>query len=474
MNSIHNNDVTCYSVAPWISWREYEISKLKKIIIYDQKSHVYYLLQGSAIITWRTFFDGSQNKYISLSPLKQLIDDGIIISHSKYNDINSVGNTDAVVKYNNIPDFFLDDLKKEGYFFDAHWDITNKCNERCIHCYNNNAHNRLRNNSTNELSFEEAKELVDDLCFLGVFRLVISGGEVLTIDFFLPLCKYIRQCNIQLIIYTNGLAFTKSLLSELSQIYPSTICFSIYGDTDAVHDSVTRVNGSYKRSLSAMKYLKEHGIEVHHKNTLLKINFSCWRNTLTNGRKLANRSLLNCTIYPSMDSKKLSEYSLDESQLLEMALTEESPIYYGRTIRGACNIFKDKSETPCYNTTNNLYVNPKGEVCLCIAFPCIIASLHEGNIRKLKRRQTPIPFKIDFTILSGVERLDNWRALKISDLIECGCYDYCKFCIDVCPGDAFLLTGNLLSAPENHCAIAKARFKAYQIMSKKNDHSVFN
>ena len=68
---------------------------------------------------------------------------------------------------------------------------------------------------------------------------------------------------------------------------------------------------------------------------------------------------------------------------------------------------------------------------------------------------------VETNSLKGCDRLDNWRSLKISDLKECGKHDYCEFCIDVCPGDAFLLTGDLLSAPENHCTIAKARHKAY-------------
>ena len=112
---------------------------------------------------------------------------------------------------------FLNDIKREGYVFDAHWDITNKCNERCIHCYNINAHNNLRNVNVNELSFEEAKKLIDDLYFIGVFRIVLSGGEVLTKRFFFSLCMYIRQHNMQLIVYTNALAFNESSLEYFAK-----------------------------------------------------------------------------------------------------------------------------------------------------------------------------------------------------------------------------------------------------------------
>ncbi len=170
--------------------------------------------------------------------------------------------------------------------------------------------------------------------------------------------------------------------------------------------------------------------------------------------------------YPSLDNGKLSAHRLDESQLVTLAMSHDSPIYYNHTIVGACNIHKQNDDTPCYNETNTIYINPKGEICLCIAFPHIIASLREGNIRALKRNKKNTTFTSDYSTLKGYEVLDNWRSLKILDLKECGNYDYCKFCIDVCPGDAYMLTGDLLKAPENHCVIARARYKAYLLNNK--------
>ena len=73
------------------------------------------------------------------------------------------------------------------------WNTTNKCNMFCDHCYRESGEAAL-----GELNTEQAKKLIDDLHYLGVFRLVLSGGEVLTKDFFIPLCQYIRNYNIQL------------------------------------------------------------------------------------------------------------------------------------------------------------------------------------------------------------------------------------------------------------------------------------
>lgn len=466
---MENNWQSMVSVIPWLSWREYYLCSGTKTLIFEQRSHAYYLLSDEAAEAWCSLCSGNAITPSQLYCLKPLIDDEIIVLNNGIKDkINNAGfvSNIKIVKSYSVPEYFNNELRNEGYIFDVHWDITNKCNAKCIHCYNQNAHTGLRNINSVELSFEEAKRLVDEILYLGVFRLVLSGGEVLTQSYFLPLCRYIRKHNIQLVIYTNGIAFTEESLNELASLYPSTICFSVYGDNCITHDNITQIKGSYKKVLTALSYFKARNIDTCHKNTILTKNFTCWKDTIEKGKIISDRSLLNCTIYPSLDDGRISDYCIDDDQLVALALSPESPIYYKRKIIGACNIQKPHNDTPCYSETNTIYVNPRGEICLCIAFPCVIASLRDGNIRTLKRNKKNNIFINDFVGLKGCEVLDNWRSLKISDLKECGTYNYCEYCIDVCPGDAYMLTGNLLKAPENHCLIAKARYKAFLLNNK--------
>ena len=54
------------------------------------------------------------------------------------------------------------------------FEVTRKCNLLCTHCYIDAGRPRA-----NELSFEEVIEVLDDLKRLGVFSLVLAGGEPL-------------------------------------------------------------------------------------------------------------------------------------------------------------------------------------------------------------------------------------------------------------------------------------------------------
>ena len=55
------------------------------------------------------------------------------------------------------------------------WNVTRRCNLKCIHCY---AHARDIPYE-NELSTQEARNLIDDLANMGVPVLLFSGGEPL-------------------------------------------------------------------------------------------------------------------------------------------------------------------------------------------------------------------------------------------------------------------------------------------------------
>lgn len=49
---MENNWQSMVSVIPWLSWREYYLSSGKKTLIFEQRSHAYYLLSDKADEAW--------------------------------------------------------------------------------------------------------------------------------------------------------------------------------------------------------------------------------------------------------------------------------------------------------------------------------------------------------------------------------------------------------------------------------------
>jgi radical SAM protein with 4Fe4S-binding SPASM domain len=385
-----------------------------------------------------------------------------VISCTSQKDTDKNMEVSAIKVSNSLDADFISWVNEQGYIFDAHWDITNKCNAKCIHCYNKDAHSKDRNNlCEDELNTQEAVALLHILKNIGVFRLVFSGGESSIREDFITLCSNARKMGFQLVIYTNGIALDRKK-EDLALLYPFCIAISIYGSKSSIHEHITGIKGSYCKSIKTIEYFKRKGVFTCYKNTLLKSNYQDWKEALIQGEKLADVSMINCTIYPSINnSQRNADYELNIKHLIELALQENSPIFFQDKIEKVCNVDKGPDKHPCYDATNNLYIAPNGDIYPCIAFPYRIGSFRENKIEHLKKKSIKnLLFSTNLNIESYEQRLDNWRSLKIKDLIDCGKFDYCNFCIDLCPGDAYLMSGNILAAPQNHCIIAKARFTA--------------
>jgi len=71
---------------------------------------------------------------------------------------------------------------ERGFLWSASWEITYRCNESCLHCFNPGASHAVGQKSsrkTDELKGSEWKDMLLQLKQLGVFRLLLTGGEVL-------------------------------------------------------------------------------------------------------------------------------------------------------------------------------------------------------------------------------------------------------------------------------------------------------
>ncbi|RZB30297.1 MAG: Fe-coproporphyrin III synthase [Desulfobacteraceae bacterium Eth-SRB1] len=147
------------------------------------------------------------------------------------------------------------------------WNITRKCNLKCVHCY---AH--AKNISfENELSTKEGKKLLDDLAQFGVPVILFSGGEP-TIRKDLPeLAAHAVEKGMRAVISTNGTLISQKMARILKEIGLSYVGISIDG-MEEINDRFRGVNGAYKSALEGIENCKEAGIKVGLRFTINKLN----------------------------------------------------------------------------------------------------------------------------------------------------------------------------------------------------------
>jgi len=140
-------------------------------------------------------------------------------------------------------------------------ELTDRCNESCIHCYAESAPERSAKLNRNEIQrvLQQVCELDDSPDRPAV---QFTGGDPLIHPDLCFAVQSARQLGYDAVeIYTNGLALTTPLLERLLPYKPA-FAFSIYSSDAAIHDHITRVPGSLERTIKAIRRVQASGLAL--------------------------------------------------------------------------------------------------------------------------------------------------------------------------------------------------------------------
>ncbi|NIQ05651.1 MAG: radical SAM protein [Candidatus Korarchaeota archaeon] len=152
------------------------------------------------------------------------------------------------------------------------WNVTNKCNLNCKHCYQN-----AGKRAPDELSTEKALQVVDMLADWGVTVLSFSGGEPLIRQDFLKVLKRAHDHGMYTAIATNGTLLTEDMCQELAKLIPNAdhgyVEVSLDGATAETHDTFRGVPGAFERTVQGIKNALNAGLDVAIAPTVTRENY---------------------------------------------------------------------------------------------------------------------------------------------------------------------------------------------------------
>lgn len=146
------------------------------------------------------------------------------------------------------------------------WNITQRCNLKCKHCYAAGVAD-----ISQELTHEEALRAIDGFAAFGCPVLLFSGGEPFIREDILELATYARQKGLRVVFSTNGTCITEEIAKKIAAIGVSYVGISIDGVRET-HDAFRGVPGAYERSLAAIRYCREARVKVGLRVTLTRAN----------------------------------------------------------------------------------------------------------------------------------------------------------------------------------------------------------
>ena len=90
-------------------------------------------------------------------------------------------------------------------------------------------------------------------------------------DFF-EIVSYARALLFNVKVKTNAVMIGLQEAKRLRQLGVEQIQISVYSHRPEIHDAITKLPGSLKRTISAIKFLKSQGLKVTMANVLMTVN----------------------------------------------------------------------------------------------------------------------------------------------------------------------------------------------------------
>lgn len=198
--------------------------------------------------------------------------------------------------------------------FYIQWHLTNRCNLRCAHCYQEDY------SGNSEMNLDELKFVADHLLvalekWKREGRIALTGGEPLLKKELFPLIEYLEASDhvSRIGILTNGIFINQDIMNKLKELRKlHYIQISLEGANAKTHDAI-RGKGSFDNALSGIRSLVDNGIKV-------RVMF-----TLHRGNKEEVPALIDLCIKEGVDAFTVERFvpTGSGSKIDELLLTSE-------------------------------------------------------------------------------------------------------------------------------------------------------
>lgn len=261
-------------------------------------------------------------------------------------------------------------------------ELTYACNLNCSFCYNDLTLGGQR------LSLEQYRALLDDLAFLGVLNLSLSGGEPLAHPRFFEIASHARRLGFVIRLKTNGHAVRESVARRIrDEVDPFLIEVSVHGARAESHDRQTQVAGSFERLIANIRTMKSLGLRVKANSVLTRWNEDEVEAMLDLFEELDVRLQIDPEVKPMDDG---------DPGPLAIEATAEGQARYRRALeaRARRNAAARAAPSPaearkavmagtdkhCGAGSNTIAVDPYGRVLPCVQWRLPVGNLHEQRI----------------------------------------------------------------------------------------------
>ena len=300
----------------------------------------------------------------------------------------------------NFDRFFLwEKTRKEGYLSQVSMELTERCNNDCVHCYINlPAYDEEAKKK--EITFAEIKAIADEAAKMGCLFWHLTGGEPLLREDFSDIYLYLKRTGIRITLFTNATLINAEMVKLFKKYPPQGVEVSIYGQSTKTYEAVTRNPGSFDAFKRGIRLLNENHIPSTLKVAVLPQNFHEIKKMRDFAKSLTGRHLgvvlkLNLGSRFGGGSKRdrIKRLRLPPEKVIEILKQDEER--YRKDIERFCQKFLgapgDDRLFICGAGVGACHIDAYNnfQLCMLLRHPDCVYSLRQGSFKEAWQKFVP-------------------------------------------------------------------------------------
>lgn len=321
-------------------------------------------------------------------------------------------------------DFMLETTQREPRLNGLQFELTSRCNERCIHCYIPNP----KKNAGCDMPVEKVKSLIDEFVDMGGLHVTLSGGEVFLHKDIIPIIQYCREKDLMISILSNLIALKDEQIPLIKEANVSLIQTSLYSMDPNVHDYITTVKGSQVKTKAAIEKLVAADIPVQISCPVMKANYQGYADVLQYAQSLRCKAQTDYIMMAQSDldtSNLANRLSLEETEKLLKDIMKWDKDYREDTLKQpplVDNLNFDQEryakQPLCGAGINDCCITESGDVYPCAGWQALVC----GNVYQQSLKE----------IWENSPQMKQVRAVSQGDFpkcIKCDARNFCAMCL---------------------------------------------
>lgn len=326
-------------------------------------------------------------------------------------------------------------FEKHNIPIEIHIDLTAACTERCVHCY-------LPDYPNKHLQYTLVEKALREFRAMQGLTVHLTGGECMIHPDFERICMLCQALNLNVVLLSNMTLCDSRRVEFLKEFQPQFINVSLYSMDPEEHESITTLQGSWKKTMDAILACEEAGVHIRLAAPLLKKNKGAFGALKRFAVEHRMNLIPTSNIVPQSNHDCSNMAHACSPVELECLLREQKELF-----DESWGAPKDLADTRriCDVGVARIYLNSLGNY-----YPC--DGMHGYVLGNVAKESLEAIWKGD--------KLNRLRALCNADFPQCQKCPHRLFC-KVCPAFNYNATGDVLKTIPEKCANAAVVHQVY-------------